>query len=50
MFMGAVIAAIAKASSPKKAESYTVPIASGLIAGESIVGVIVAAINNFILT
>ena len=26
-----------------------VPLASGLIAGESIVGVVVAAVNNFVL-
>jgi uncharacterized oligopeptide transporter (OPT) family protein len=26
-----------------------VPVASGLIAGESIVGVVVAAVNNFVL-
>src|SRR5207248_9771222 len=34
MFLGAAIAAIAHAFSKEKAERYTVPISSGLIAGE----------------
>ncbi len=33
----------------RQAERFVVPISSGLIAGESIVGVIVAALNNFVL-
>jgi uncharacterized oligopeptide transporter (OPT) family protein len=33
----------------KQAERFVVPIASGVIAGESIVGVLVAALNNFVL-
>jgi uncharacterized oligopeptide transporter (OPT) family protein len=49
MFLGAVIAAIGHALSKENAERYTVPISSGLIAGESIVGVIVAILNNFVL-
>ncbi len=42
MFMGAVIAATYAAARPKDAETYTVPVASGLIAGESLLGVAVA--------
>ncbi|MDI1444280.1 OPT family oligopeptide transporter [Polyangium sp. 6x1] len=49
MFLGAVAAFIAGKVS-KKGEEMTVPIASGLIAGESIIGVIVATLNNFVLT
>lgn len=49
MFLGAVIAEIGKRLSPEKAERFTVPIASGVIAGESIMGVVVAAVNNFVL-
>ena len=33
----------------RQAERFVVPISSGVIAGESIVGVIVAALNNFVL-
>jgi uncharacterized oligopeptide transporter (OPT) family protein len=33
----------------RQAERFVVPISSGLIAGESIVGVLVAALNNFFL-
>lgn len=48
MFLGAVTAlTIGKIS--KKHEEMIIPIASGLIAGESIIGVIVQAINNFVL-
>jgi len=49
MFLGASIAALGKLASRTRAERYTVPISSGLIAGESIVGVIVAIVNNFVL-
>jgi uncharacterized oligopeptide transporter (OPT) family protein len=49
MFLGALLAALAHKFSKTRAERYTVPISSGLIAGESIVGVIVAIVNNFIL-
>jgi OPT family oligopeptide transporter len=48
-FWGACVAEIAKRVSPRWAERFVVPIAAGLIAGESIVGVIVAALNNFVL-
>ncbi|MFT3774209.1 MAG: OPT family oligopeptide transporter [Minicystis sp.] len=40
--LGAVIAEIAARKNPKKSELYTIAIASGLIAGESVMGVIVA--------
>ncbi len=33
----------------RQADRFVIPIASGVIAGESIVGVIVAALNNFVL-
>jgi uncharacterized oligopeptide transporter (OPT) family protein len=49
MFLGALIAAVSHVLSKERAERYTVPISSGLIAGESIVGVIVAILNNFVL-
>jgi OPT family oligopeptide transporter len=49
MFLGALLAWIAKRIDSKWADAYVVPIASGLIAGESILGVIVRAIDNFVL-
>jgi uncharacterized oligopeptide transporter (OPT) family protein len=49
MFLGAAIAAIAARKKDSTAAELVVPVASGLIAGESIVGVIVAALNNFVL-
>ena len=49
MFLGALIAHVATKSNKAWAERYIVPIAAGGIAGESIVGVIVAALNNFVL-
>jgi OPT family oligopeptide transporter len=49
MFLGASIAALARVASKERAERYTVPISSGIIAGESIVGVIVAILNNFVI-
>jgi uncharacterized oligopeptide transporter (OPT) family protein len=49
MFLGALIAWIFKKASPKQGERFTIPIASGLIAGESIMGVVVAGLNNFVL-
>jgi OPT family oligopeptide transporter len=42
MFLGAVAASILARWKPKLAEEYTVPIASGLIAGESLLGVAIA--------
>jgi uncharacterized oligopeptide transporter (OPT) family protein len=49
MFLGALGAWAWQRSSKEKADEFTVPIASGIIAGESIMGVIVAAVNNFAL-
>jgi len=46
MFLGAVIALIVEKQKGKAAE-LIVPVASGLIAGESIIGVLVQAVNNF---
>jgi len=48
MFIGALAAALAERRGGKVKE-LVVPVASGLIAGESIVGVVVAALNNFVL-
>ena len=48
MFLGAVGGEITKKFFPKWAERYLVAIAAGGIAGESIIGVIVAALNNFV--
>jgi uncharacterized oligopeptide transporter (OPT) family protein len=45
--LGALAAEAARALSPRAAGRFVVPVASGLIAGESIVGVIVAALDNF---
>ena len=49
MFMGAAFGAIATAANRKWAERYIVAIAAGGIAGESIIGVLVQALNNFVL-
>lgn len=48
MLLGAVAAWAYEKLSPKQAERFVVPISSGLIAGESIIGVIVAGLNNFV--
>jgi OPT family oligopeptide transporter len=49
MFIGAVISAIWAKSSEKSATDYLVPISSGVIAGVSIMGVLVAVLNNMVL-
>ncbi len=49
MFLGALVAWSLEKISKQTAERYTIAVASGLIAGESIVGVIVQALNNFVL-
>jgi len=41
MFLGAVVAALYARAKPKDAELFTVPVASGIIAGESILGVVI---------
>lgn len=48
--LGAIAASVFSRAAPRQAERYVIPISSGLIAGESIVGVLVAALDNFILT
>ena len=45
MFIGALAALIFTKRSPKKAEQYIVPVSSGIIAGESLMGVAVALLN-----
>ena len=42
MFVGALLAWVLSKSARSIAESYTIPVASGLIAGESLMGVIIA--------
>lgn len=50
MLFGAVIAGIWTRKNPKSAESYVVPLAAGVIAGVSIIGVLVAMLNNLVLS
>lgn len=45
MFIGAVIALVLEKKKPKVAETYIVPVSSGLIAGESLFGIIVALLT-----
>ena len=47
--IGAGLARAYERVDKSQAERFVVPISSGVIAGESIVGVIVAALNNFVL-
>jgi OPT family oligopeptide transporter len=49
MFLGAAFAEVATRVNKKWAERFLIAIAAGGIAGESIVGVIVQALNNFVL-
>lgn len=46
--VGAIMAEIAAKVNKSWAERFIVPIAAGTIAGESIIGVIVATLNNFV--
>lgn len=48
--LGAGAAFAFQRQNARQADRYVIPVASGLIAGESIVGVIVAAVDSFILT
>jgi uncharacterized oligopeptide transporter (OPT) family protein len=48
MLIGALLARAFEAMNPKQAERFVIPVSSGLIAGESIIGVIVAGLNNFV--
>ncbi len=45
MFLGAVIATLLEKKAPKMAEDYVVPVSSGIIAGESLVGVGIALVT-----
>ncbi|MDR3607013.1 MAG: OPT/YSL family transporter [Oligoflexia bacterium] len=45
MFIGAAIALYLEKKKPEIAEKYVVPVSSGVIAGESMVGVVVALLN-----
>jgi uncharacterized oligopeptide transporter (OPT) family protein len=45
MFIGALIALGFEKAKPKLADLYIVPVASGIIAGESIMGVVVALLS-----
>lgn len=47
MFLGALIAWILEKRAPKANDMYTIPTASGLIGGESIMGVAIAALIAF---
>jgi hypothetical protein len=49
MGLGAALAAIATARRSDAAERYVWPISAGVLGGESLAGVVVAAINNFLL-
>lgn len=49
MFVGAAVAAIASRKKDSVEAEMVVPVASGMIAGESIIGVGVQAMNNFVL-
>ncbi|MFO0005712.1 MAG: OPT/YSL family transporter [bacterium] len=49
MLLGSIIAAVWTRQSPKSAEDYIVPVSSGIIAGVSIMGVVVAFLNNMVL-
>jgi uncharacterized oligopeptide transporter (OPT) family protein len=48
MFLGALLAWVAEHVSAEWADKNTLTIASGVIAGESIMGVVVAALNTFV--
>ncbi len=45
MFVGAVLAWALARSRPRVAEAHTIPVASGLIAGESLIGILVALLT-----
>ncbi len=47
MFLGALAAWIVEKRSPKTADQYTIPVASGIIAGESLMGIAVAILVAF---
>ena len=45
MFLGALIALVVERSRPKLAETYTIPVASGIVAGESLAGVAITLLQ-----
>jgi len=47
MFIGALIALAMEKKLPKLAEKYVIPVSSGIIAGESIMGICVALLASF---
>ena len=49
MLIGVAVAAVASARRRDAAERYVWPISAGLLAGESLAGVVVAIVNNLIL-
>ena len=49
MFLGALLAWMWSVRKPEHAERYVVPVSSGIIAGESIVSVVIALVNNLVL-
>lgn len=47
MFVGAVFALIFEAYRPKAADRYIVPVSSGIIAGESLIGILIKVLQRF---
>ena len=47
MFIGALIALILEKKAPKMAEKYVIPVSSGIIAGESLIGILIALLVAF---
>ena len=48
-FIGATVVVVWQARNKASADNYAIPVSSGFIAGESIVGVVVTALNNFVI-
>jgi uncharacterized oligopeptide transporter (OPT) family protein len=46
MFLGAAAAEWLRRKHPKTGDAYTVPVASGFIAGESLMGVLIIALTK----
>ena len=47
MFLGALIVLVLEKTKPRVAEGYVVPVASGVLAGESLIGVVIALLTTF---
>jgi uncharacterized oligopeptide transporter (OPT) family protein len=45
MFLGALVAEVLRRKKPKVADAYVVPVSSGLIAGESLMGIVIALLT-----